>query len=364
MTGPGPGGDGHPGGVPYSASMTASAQPAPGRPAPVTGYPPAGRLDLVENLHGHPVADPYRWLEDAASQPVKEWLTAQDALWAAQAAVLPARERLAARISEFLAAGYLGTPVWRGGRRFFMRRLAGQEHGVLLTAAPGEPERVLIDPVALDPSGLTTLDAWQPDKEGRRLAYQVSAAGDEESVLHVLDVATGAAVDGPITRCRYSPVAWLPGGAAFYYVRKLPPDQVPAGEEQYHRRVYRHVVGAPEAEDVLIFGAGRDKTTYYGASVSRDGRWLVVSAALGTAPRNDLWLADLSASAPEAPVLRPVQEGVDAQTSLSPGRDGRLYVFTDLAAPRSRLAVTTPSEPALASWVPSGLQSRSKRTVS
>ncbi len=330
--------------------MTASAQPAPGSPAPVTGYPPARRLDLVENLHGHEVADPYRWLEDAASQPAREWLSAQDGLWAAQAAVLPAREPLAARISQLLAAGYRGTPVWRGSRQFFMRRLAGQEHGVLLAAGPGEPERVLIDPVTLDPSGLTTLDAWQPDKEGRLLAYQVSAAGDEESVLHVIDVATGAAVDGPITRCRYSPIAWLPGGAAFYYVRKLAPGQVPPGEEQFHRRVYLHVVGAPEAEDALIFGAGRDKTTYYGASVSRDGRWLVVSAAEGTAPRNDLWLADLAAAAPEAPALQPVQEGVDAQTSLRPGRDGRLYVFTDAGAPRGRLAVTDPARPGQPHW--------------
>ena len=35
-------------------------------------------------------------------------------------------------------------------------------------------ERTLIDPAALDPSGKTTLDTWQPDKEGRLLAYQLS----------------------------------------------------------------------------------------------------------------------------------------------------------------------------------------------
>ena len=196
-----------------------------------------------------------------------------------------------------MAAGFVGTPVWRGERQFFLRRLPGQEHGVLLTTAPGDPERVLIDPMAIDPTGLTTLDAWQPDKEGRLLAYQLSQAGDEESELRVLDVATGAAVDGPIGRSRYSPVAWLPGGAAFYYVRRLPPDQVPSGEEQFHRRVYLHTVGTPDESDVEIFGAGLDKTNYYGVSVSRDGRWLTISAAQGTAPRNDLWLADLSGTA-------------------------------------------------------------------
>ena len=245
--------------------MTASSSPAAPAAPPATGYPAARRDDLVENLHGHRVPDPYRWLEDAASAETREWLRAQDALWAGAEAGLPGRPRLAARLRELMAAGYISSPVWRGPRQFFMRRRPGQEHGVLLTAAPGEPERVLIDPAALDPAGLTTLDSWQPDQEGRLLAYQLSSGGDEESQLRVLDVVSGAQVDGPIGRCRYSPVAWLPGGQAFYYVRKLPPGQVPPGEEQFHRRVYLHTVGAPADEDVAIFGEGRDKTNYYGA---------------------------------------------------------------------------------------------------
>ena len=116
-----------------------------------------------------------------------------------------------------------------------------------------------------------------------------------------MDVATGELVDGPIDRCRYSGVAWLPGGKAFYYVRRLPPEAVPDGESQYHRRLYLHVVGTAPETDALVFGEGRDKTTYYGASVSRDGRWLMLSASIGTAPREDVWIADLTASDPAAP---------------------------------------------------------------
>ena len=40
-----------------------------------------------------------------------------------------------------------------------------------------------------------------------------------------------------------------------------------------------------------------------------------------------------------------IQEGIDAQTSVRVGRDGRLYVFTDLGAPRGRIAVTDPADP-------------------
>jgi prolyl oligopeptidase len=326
-------------------------------------YPDAPRLDLTDDLFGHEVSDPYRWLEDTASPQTEGWLRGQDELFHRYGSALPGADRLAERILELTGTGHIGVPVWRGSRQFFTRRLPGQEHAVLCTvdpgaAGPGGPAgpgeatagRTLIDPATIDPSGKTTLDSWQPDKEGRLLAYQLSEGGSEESVLRIMDVATGELADGPIDRCRYSRIAWLPGGKAFYYTRRLAPDLVPAGEEQFHRRVYLHYVGAPADDDVLIFGEGRDKTTYYSASVSMDGRWLTVSASRGTEPRNDLWIADLDATGPASPELRTVQEGADAQTGTRVGRDGRLYMFTDLDAPRGRLAVTDPAEPGPENW--------------
>jgi len=312
-------------------------------------YPPARRLDLVDDLFGHQVADPYRWLEDADSAPAAEWLVAEETLWARYRDGLTERGPFAARVSELLRVGSVGVPAWRGAARFYTRRDPDQEHAVLY-AFDEAGERVLIDPVAVDPTGRTTLDAWQPDKEGRLLAYQLSHGGNEESLLGVLDVATGEVVDGPIDRCRYSGVAWLPGGKAFYYTRRLPPETVPAGESQYHRRVYLHIVGEPPEFDALVFGEGRDKTTYYGAAVSMDGRWLIISASIGTAPREDVWLADLTASDPGAPAFVPVTVGLDAMTSPRIGRDGRLYVFTDLDAPRGRICVTDPADPGPEGW--------------
>jgi prolyl oligopeptidase len=316
------------------------------------GYPDAQRLDLAEDLNGVEVSDPYRWLEDADSAATQDWLRDQDTLFEARGGSLPGIGRLADRILELMGTGYIGVPAWRGERQFFTRRLPGQEHGALCTVDPGGSGdvRVMIDPAVLDPSGKTTLDSWQPDKEGRLLAYQLSEGGSEESVLRVLDVETGELADGPIDRCRYTSIAWLPGGKAFYYTRRLPPDTVPDGEEQYHRRVYLHFVGSPAEDDILIFGEGRDKTTYYSASVSLDGRWLMISASRGTEPRNDLWIADLDASGLATPALQAVQEGVDARTGARVGRDGRLYVFTDLDAPRGRLAVTDPADPGIGTW--------------
>jgi prolyl oligopeptidase len=116
---------------------------------------------------------------------------------------------------------------------------------------------------------------------------------------------------------------------------------VPAGEEQFHRRVWRHVVGRDPGTDELVWGDGLDPTSYYGCSVSRDGRWLVLTASAGTAPRDDVWLQDLaSASAPVE-----VQVGVDARCSAHVERDGQLWLLTDRDAPRGRLCVADPASP-------------------
>ncbi|MBF8188107.1 S9 family peptidase [Nonomuraea sp. K274] len=309
-------------------------------------YPSARREEIIEILHETPVPDPYRWLEDPDSPETKGWLLAQAELYGRERGP----QRFKRRIEELLRSGSVGTPAWRGERRFFSRRTPDQEHAVFYVAEADGTERALIDPMEIDPSGLTTLDAVQPDKEGRLLAYQISVGGNEESILYVMDVATGQRVEGPIDRFRYSPIAWLPGGEAFYYVRRLPSTEVPENETQFHRRIYLHRVGTSAEDDVMIFGDGLKMTNYYGVSVSRDGRWLQVSAHEGTAPRNDLWVADLTASPMDRPELRVVQEGVDAQTGLVFGRDGRLYVHTDRDAPRARVCVTDPATPGFETW--------------
>lgn len=315
----------------------------------------ADRDDVVDVLHGRAVPDPYRWLEDTEDERTRTWSQAQQDLFTEHAATWSARDHAGERIRQLLAAGVVGVPIWRRDRSFFIRRAGDQEHAVLVVTDPGYDggipvERVLLDPMRMDPSGLTTLDSWQPSLDGALLAYQVSVGGREESVLRVMDVATGKEVDGPIDRARYSPVAWMPDGTAFYYVRRLAPELIPESERQYHRRVYLHRLGTSTDDDAEIFGDGMDPRSYYGVSVSRDGRWLTVSVSTGTAPRNDVWLADLSIGSPQTPALKPVAVGIDARIGTHVGRDGRLYVMTDMDAPRSRLAVTTPESPGPETW--------------
>ncbi|WNI16164.1 prolyl oligopeptidase family serine peptidase [Actinacidiphila sp. ITFR-21] len=317
----------------------------------MTGRSPAARRDdRPHKLHGHLYHDPYRWLEDADSPETTRWAAAQHELCERALADLPGRSALRARVTQLMGTGHVGSPVWRGDRHFLTRRSADQDRALLLVVEPTGEERVLIDPLRLDPAGGTTLDFWLPDREGRRLAYKLSSAGSEESLLYVLDVATGGSVEGPIPGAGHGAVAWLPGGETYYYVRQRPADsQRPDARPE--RRVHLHRVGAdPDREDVQIFGEGQPEADEYGLTVSADGRWLSLGTSRGTESRSDLWLGDLTAGSPQAPEFRPVQTGADADTGLYMWRDGRAYLFTDRDAPRSRLCVADPSDLAYESW--------------
>jgi prolyl oligopeptidase len=256
----------------------------------VQSYPCAERLPLVEQVHGRSIADPYRWLEDSSTAETEHWSRAQDDLWLTYAGMLSSRFRWKNRVRQLSEVSSVSTPIWRGGRCFTLRRAPGQQRVLFVDETP------LVDPRRIDSTGLTTLDAWQPSPDGTKLAYQLSRGGDERSTLYILDVPTGVLIDGPLDGCRYSPVAWLPDGSAFYYVR--------------FRQVRRHDVGAPDDTTIL------DREASYGLELSADGRWLTICTT------NDLWFADLTTD--EAPLHFPQ----DTTTIMSVGPDNRLYVVT------------------------------------
>jgi prolyl oligopeptidase len=315
-------------------------------------YPEASRLKLVQRLHGLLVPDPYRWLEDEADQRTSSWIGGQDALYQAERADWEGRDRWESDVAALITADRVWPPKIRGDRFFLQRRRAGQDHPVLFVSEAGA-QRPVLDPLALDPAGDTMLDTWTPSVEGTLLAYQLSAGGTENSLLQVLNVDTGQVIDGPIDRVRSTPIAWLPGGEMFYYVRRLPPELHP-GEERYHRRVYLHLVGSDPSDDILVFGEGRGKTQFYTVAVTPDGRWLTVAATSGTAPATDLFLADLALGGPEQPRFRPVGEGVRARSRLHarPGTaaDDVMWLRTDHEAPRGRVVACSPRHTDAGGW--------------
>lgn len=310
-------------------------------------YPAAARQNIVSELDGQRIPDPYRWLEEAASPETLRWTEEQDAYYRAERSRWPDTDRFEADLAALAAVDRAKTPKVRRGRLFLERQEAGWDHPVLFVR-DGEAEWPLVDVRALDSCGSTVLDAWEPSVEGDRLAYQVSGGGNEDSVLWVLDAVTGRVLDGPIDRVRRTSVGWLPGGDAFYYVGHL------TGEMPYHRRVYLHTVGSGREADVPVFGDGREKTQFYSVALTPDGRWLTIICTTGTNPSTDVYLADLSASAPDRPDLRPIQEGGQARTrphiASGTGPHDPIWLRTDRNAARRRLVVCSPADSTEGSW--------------
>src|SRR3954464_3337077 len=94
-------------------------------------YPPTRAEDVTDVLHGLAVRDPYRWLEDADRDEVKEWTARQNALTRSLLDRVPGREQLAARLGVLLEVGYLGAPCPVKGRYFYTHREGKQNQPVL-----------------------------------------------------------------------------------------------------------------------------------------------------------------------------------------------------------------------------------------
>jgi prolyl oligopeptidase len=312
---------------------------------------PTRKEPLVEVLHGVPVPDPYRWLEDSESAEVRAWDEAQTAVTRAWLDRLPAREGLRERARTLLSVGHVGAPISRktasGMRRYFHVRREGSQEQAVLCARDGldGADRVLIDPAPLSADGTTAIDWWVVSSDGERVAWGLSEAGSEESTLRVRDVATGQDLPDRIPHTRHASVAWMPDGKSFYYTRYPAPGDVAPGDERYFCKVYRHVLGEDPVRDELVFGEGRDKLDIPGVVAAPGGRWLVVRVHMGW-QKSELWARDLAT--PGSRFIA-VARGPEALYEPVP-LDDVLYVLTNEGSPRYRLVAIDWNDPSRSRW--------------
>jgi prolyl oligopeptidase len=309
-------------------------------------YPPTKKDNVVDKVHGVEISDAYRWLEDANSAVVQEWTEKENAFTRAYLDKLPGRDKINARLNALLEVGTLGTPAPRKGHYFYTRR-DGKQNQPILYVRDGlkGKDRVLVDPNELAKDGTVALDWWFPSRDGGLLAYGLSKNGDERSVLHVRDVATGKDLPDVIDRCRACSVAWLPDGKGFYYTRYPAPGSVPKAEENYHRHVFLHHLGDDPAKDEKVFGEGRPPEDWPNVTLSPDGRWLAVTEEQGWA-KSEIYFKDRNK---EGAKFVPLVEKVDALFDVTV-RNDRFYVHTNDKAPRYRLYRVDPLKPARDDW--------------
>jgi len=330
--------------------LAAAATPAtPDRPLLAVEsprYPPTERGLTADDWHGTRVADPYRWLE-TPGPAVSGWVQAQNALSQPWLENIPARQPILNRLTElwdYDQYGYpwmdakLRVPLRRGGRYFFVVKAGRQNQGVLYwTTDPDASPRVLVDPNALSADGTVSLADFSVSPDGRYVAWAVSDGGTDWDRWQIREVDTGRDLPDTIVDTKFTGVAWEPDGRAFYYSR-YPQGAGGKGDDQQQVRVYRHVVGTPQADDALVYAiTGHPRHNPY-AQVSEDGRWLVFQVSYGFSS-NAIHLRDLRQ--PAAPVQR-VFDAWDGLYEFLGALDGRLYFKTTQGAARGRVIAIRP----------------------
>ena len=124
---------------------------------------------------------------------------------------------------------------------------------------------------------------------------------------------------------------------------------MPAGEEKYHRSVFRHRLGDDPARDEKIFGAGRDLKDWPGVALSPNGRWLVVQVNQGWS-KSEVYLLDVHAAGKAPPPPITVVDGIDAIFDVVETLDDRIYIRSNQDAPRGRLFAADLRHPQRAHW--------------
>lgn len=322
--------------------------------------PPVARVEPVtDTLHGVAIVDDYRWLEGDNSDPkqrgkstaeVDAWTDGQNAYTRATLDGLPGRAALEARLRPLMEVGTVTAPQVRGGRYFYRKREGSQNQAIVYVrdGVDGTP-RVLLDPAKLDATGLTTVEWFDPSEDGKWLLYGTYRAGDENTTLHLLDVATATPQALEIPSKTHGD-GWLPDGSGFFY------NNLRDAKNPYSGKVMFHRLGTDPASDLELM---RQYTPEENAKLattfgpfgypSRDGKWLVLGYSTGTSS-NDLWCVDLSREWQGRPLAKtPILVGADAQAG-GPVAGGVLYMQTNLDAPNGRVVAVRLDDPAREHW--------------
>ena len=314
-------------------------------------YPKTKKVEQVDNYHGTKVADPYRWLETdvRTSKDVADWVTAENKITFDYLGAIPEREPIRKQLTTLWNYEKYSTPYKKGGRYFFSKNNGLQNQFVVYTVEKwGDTPRVLLDPNTWSKDGTVALGGVAVSDDAKYAAYSVAEAGSDWHVIRVVDVATGQQLPDELKWVKFSGLSWTKDDKGFFYSR------FPAVEEgkayqslNRDQKVYYHRLGTPQSDDPVVYYNAAQPEWNYGADVTEDGRYLIISTTSGTANKNQVHVRDL-----QDPYAMPVTVVDKIENDYSfVGNDGPvLYFRTDLNAQKGRLIAIDLRNPARENW--------------
>jgi len=307
------------------------------------------RTGHVDDHHGELVPDPYRWLEDAGSDATRDWARRQNAATEAFLAAVPSREAIRARLTEIWDYPKYSAPFRRGDNWFQERNDGLQDQSAFyVMPGPDSEGELLLDPNVLSEDGTVSVSAIAVSDDGALFAYATSAAGSDWATWHVRQVSTRLDLSDVVEWCKNPHAAWKRDGSGFYYAATEKPG--PGGELGSAvgiERIVFHALGTPQADDVIVFEAAAEPEWLPHVEVSDDGRFVIISVTVGTAPETRLEVLDLNGEESETSSLT---ADFSCLASVAGNVGTTFFVVTDDKAERHRLVAIDLRAPGKDNW--------------
>lgn len=333
------------------AAVLAGAAAAQPPPMPSTAVRP-----VVDDYFGTQVTDSYRWMEDRHSPEFLAWAKQQNDYARAVLGAIPHRQVLLERIEALDGGGTLIRNVQTAARFIIYEKRRPQDDVYKLYLRNGihGAERLLLDPNEKSPAGKHfSIDYSKLAADGRHVAVGVSEGGSEESVMRVIDTATGHTLPERIDRVEYGNPAWRSDGLAFFYNRfaKLAAG-APETAKYLNSRVYLHRIGEPTSRDQLVLGVGSSAGVNMTAVdlpllvTAADSTQVLAVISHGAANELTLFLARQGDVDGTHTAWRKLADVEDAVTGVALRGDD-IYLLSHKNAPRYQILRVNAAEPDL-----------------
>ena len=305
---------------------------------------PVTRKDnTVDNYFGTEVADPYRWLEDDASDETAAWVEAQNKVTNAYLKKIPFRAKLLQRLTEVSNYEKVGVPGRRkNGKWYYYRNDGLQNQSVLYEMdSPDAEPHVFLDPNTLSDDGTVALKGVYFSNDGKYAAYTISRSGSDWEEIYVLDANTRELLEDHIVWAKFTGASWR--GDGFYYSAYDAPagdGHEFSGKNEVHK-IYYHKVGTPQSQDQLFFSNPAEPLRFYQVSINEEETMAFLyedGADIG----NNLYVMDLRKTGSKW--VQITRDMKNACTTAETDGD-KIYLFTNLDAPMNKLVVTDIKNP-------------------
>lgn len=261
--------------------------------------PETPRVPVTDLLHGRQLVDEYRWLEDGSDPQVWRWSDEQNQAARAYLDALSHRAGVTARLEELTrpVAPRYASLAYRNGIYFALRYAPPREQPQLVRfrslAAPEDGE-VIVDPAALDPTGGTAIDFFEPSLDGSLVAVSLSRDGSESGDVSVFEAATGRrradVVPGVNGGTAGGSVAWRADGSGFLRTRYPRAGERAEADLAFYEQVHDHTLGADGAADPYLFGRDLPRIAEIFFQTAEDGRHVLVDVLNGDGGEHAFWL--------------------------------------------------------------------------